>query len=71
MIFMIMFIFIFNAVFAMGMKALLEDDVKWAKNNTVKIVLLIPPVAFVYAAILLLYGTIMTVYSLFQMYFKN
>ena len=71
MIYMLMFIFILNVIFAMGIKALLEDDAKWLKNKTVKIVLLIPPVAFVLVGILLLYGTIMTVYSLFQIYFKN
>ena len=71
MIFMLFFIFIFNAVFAMGMKALLEDDASWIRNTKVKIVLLIPPVAFVLVGVILIYGTIMTLYGIVKNYFQN
>lgn len=71
MIYMLIFIFILNMVFAMGMKALLEDDAQWIKTKTIKFVLLIPPFAFLLMGVLLLYGTLRTVYDLFKMYFKN
>lgn len=73
MILLIIILFIFNGLLAMGMKVLANGD--WGKrvfsNRWGKVFLLIPPVSIVLSAFVILFGMGWILYYIFESYLSN
>lgn len=73
MILLLIILFIFNLLLAMGMKVLANGDMgkRVFSNRWIKVFLLIPPVSIVLSAFVILFGMGFIIYHLFETYLSN
>ncbi len=73
MIPLLIIIFIFNGLLAMGMKVLANGDMgkRVFSNKWVKLFLLIPPVSIVLSGFVILFGMGWILYYIFESYLSN
>ena len=73
MILLIIILFIFNGLLAMGMKVLANGDIgkRVFSNRWGKVFLLIPPVSIVLSAFVILFGMGFVLYYIFESYLSN
>ena len=73
MILLIIILFVFNGLLAMGMKVLANGDMgkRVFSNRWVKLFLLIPPVSIVLSGFVILFGMGWILYYIFESYLSN
>ena len=73
MILLIIILFVFNGLLAMGMKVLANGDMgkRVFSNRWGKVFLLIPPVSIVLTCFVILFGMGWVVFHLFETYLSN
>ena len=73
MILLIIILFVFNGLLAMGMKVLANGDLgkRVFSNRWGKVLLLIPPVSIVLSAFVILFGMGWILYYIFESYLSN
>ena len=73
MILLIIILFVFNGLLAMGMKVLANGDIgkRVFSNRWGKVLLLIPPVSIVLSAFVILFGMGFVLYYIFESYLSN
>ena len=73
MIPLLIMVFIFNLLLAMGMKVLVNGDMgkRVFSNRWIKVFLLIPPVSIVLSLFVILFGMGWVVFHLFETYLSN
>ena len=73
MILLIIILFIFNGLLAMGMKVLANGDIgkRVFSNRWGKVFLLIPPVSIILSAFVILFGMGWILYYIFESYLSN
>ena len=73
MILLIIILFIFNGLLAMGMKVLANGDMgkRVFSNRWGKVLLLIPPVSIVLSGFVILFGMGWILYYMFETYLSN
>ena len=73
MILLLIILFIFNLLLAMGMKVLANGDMgkRVFSNRWIKVFLLIPPVSIVLSFLVILFGMGWVIYHLFETYLSN
>lgn len=73
MIALIIILFVFNGLLAMGMKVLADGDMgkRVFSNRWIKVFLLIPPVSIVLSGFVILFGMGYVIYYLFETYLSN
>ena len=73
MILLLIILFVFNGLLAMGMKVLANGDMgkRVFSNRWIKVFLLIPPVSIVLSGFVILFGMGWIIYYLFETYLSN
>ena len=73
MILLLIILFVFNGLLAMGMKVLANGDIgkRVFSNRWGKVLLLIPPVSIVLSAFVILFGMGFVLYYIFESYLSN
>jgi len=73
MILLLIILFIFNGLLAMGMKILADGDMgkRVFSNRWIKVFLLIPPVSIVLSGFVILFGMGWILYYMFESYLSN
>ena len=73
MILLLIILFVFNLLLAMGMKVLANGDMgkRVFSNRWIKVFLLIPPVSIVLSLFVILFGMGWIIYYLFETYLSN
>jgi hypothetical protein len=73
MIPLLIILFVFNLLLAMGMKVLANGDMgkRVFSNRWIKVFLLIPPVSIVLSGFVILFGMGWILYYLFETYLSN
>ena len=73
MIPLLIILFVFNLLLAMGMKVLANGDMgkRVFSNRWIKVFLLIPPVSIVLSGFVILFGMGWIIYYLFETYLSN
>ena len=73
MILLLIILFVFNGLLAMGMKVLANGDIgkRVFSNRWGKVLLLIPPVSIVLSAFVILFGMGWILYYMFESYLSN
>jgi hypothetical protein len=73
MIPLLIMVFVFNLLLAMGMKVLVNGDMgkRVFSNRWIKVFLLIPPVSIVLSLFVILFGMGWVIYHLFETYLSN
>jgi len=73
MILLLIILFIFNGLLAMGMKVLANGDMgkRVFSNRWIKVFLLIPPVSIVLSFLVILFGMGWILYYMFESYLSN
>ena len=73
MILLLIILFVFNGLLAMGMKVLANGDMgkRVFSNRWIKVLLLIPPVSIVLSGFVILFGMGWILYYMFETYLSN
>ena len=73
MIALLIILFVFNGLLAMGMKVLANGDMgkRVFSNRWIKVFLLIPPVSIVLSGFVILFGMGWILYYIFESYLSN
>ena len=73
MILLLIILFVFNGLLAMGMKVLANGDMgkRVFSNRWIKVFLLIPPVSIVLSGFVILFGMGWILYYMFETYLSN
>ena len=73
MILLLIILFIFNGLLAMGMKVLANGDIgkRVFSNRWGKVLLLIPPVSIVLSCFVIIFGMGWILYYIFESYLSN
>ena len=73
MIPLLIILFVFNGLLAMGMKVLANGDIgkRVFSNRWIKVILLIPPVSIVLSGFVILFGMGWILYYMFESYLSN
>ena len=73
MILLLIILFVFNGLLAMGMKVLANGDIgkRVFSNRWIKVFLLIPPVSIVLSGFVILFGMGWVLYYIFESYLSN